>query len=60
MDLAEIQRRLGHKDIKMTINTYGRLINGMDDDVALRLDALLTTPSAPSIVTGSVVAAELG
>lgn len=56
MDLAQIQRRLGHKDIQMTINTYGRLIDGMSDDVAARLDALLTTrPAAESIVTGQVI-----
>lgn len=57
MDLAQIQRRLGHKDIRMTINTYGRLIDDMTEDVAARLDALLTTrPASESLVSGSVVA----
>lgn len=60
MDLAQIQRRLGHKDIQMTINTYGRLIDGMSDDVAARLDALLTTrPAAEEVVTGEVVRGEI-
>lgn len=56
MDLAQIQRRLGHKDIKMTINTYGRMIDDMPDDVAARLDALLTTrPPSTEVVSGDVV-----
>lgn len=56
MDLAQIQRRLGHKDIQMTINTYGRLIDGMADDVAERLDALLTSrPAAAQVLAGEVV-----
>lgn len=56
MDLAQIQRRLGHKDIQMTINTYGRLIDGMTDEVAARLDALLTTrPAAIETVKGEVL-----
>ena len=56
MSLAEIQRRIGHEDIKMTINTYGRLIDDMSDDVADRLDALLTPGAVPQVVTGEVVA----
>lgn len=60
MDIAQIQRRLGHKDIQMTINTYGRLIDGMSDDVAARLDALLTTrPAADEVVAGEVVRGEI-
>lgn len=55
MDLAQIQRRLGHKDIKMTINTYGRLIDDMNEEVAGRLDALLTTAPTPQLVVGEVV-----
>lgn len=55
MDLAEIQRRIGHEDIKMTINTYGRLIDGMSDDVAARLDLLLTPGALPTVVRGEVV-----
>lgn len=41
MTLPEIQRRIGHADIKTTINVYGRMIDDMPDDVAGRLDALL-------------------
>lgn len=55
MSLAEIQRRIGHEDIKMTINTYGRLIEDMSDEVAARLDALLTArPAALEVVTGEI------
>lgn len=54
MDLAEIQRRIGHEDIKMTINTYGKLIEDMNDDVAARLAALLTPSALPQIVRGEV------
>lgn len=57
MDLAQIQRRLGHKDIQITINVYGRLIDGMDDDVAARLDALLTMRgAADQVIAGQVTA----
>lgn len=42
MSLPEIQRRIGHADIKTTINVYGRMIDDMPDDVAGRLDALLS------------------
>lgn len=56
LSLPEIQRRIGHEDIKMTINTYGRLIDDMNDDVADRLDALLTPPpAAEQVVSGEVV-----
>ena len=34
MPLPEIQRRLGHEDIKTTINVYGRMIDEMSDEVA--------------------------
>ncbi len=57
MSLAEIQRRLGHEDIQTTVNIYGRLIEDMSDEAALRLDALLT-PTLPAITAGEVV--ELG
>lgn len=55
MTLPEIQRRIGHEDIKMTINTYGRLIDGMRDDVAARLDLLLTPGALPTVVRGEVL-----
>lgn len=60
MSLAEIQRRIGHEDIKMTINTYGRLIDDMNDDVAARLAALLTTrPASADVIEGDVVRGEI-
>lgn len=58
LSLAEIQRRLGHEDIQTTINIYGRMIEDMSDESALRLDVLLT-PAAPEMVQGSVEAREL-
>lgn len=42
MSLPEIQRRIGHEDIKTTINVYGRMIDDMTDDAAGRLDALVS------------------
>lgn len=56
MSLAEIQRRLGHEDIQTTINTYGRMIDEMSDESALRLDMLLTPrPAAEQVIQGTVV-----
>lgn len=52
MTLPEIQRRIGHEDIKTTINVYGRLIDDMSDEVEERLNAMLTGP-AP--VLGQVI-----
>ena len=51
--LPEIQRRIGHADIKTTINVYGRLIDDMTDDAADRLDALSSGRGLP--VLGEVV-----
>lgn len=56
MSLPEIQRRLGHEDIKTTINVYGRMIEDMPDDVADRLDVLLSG-RAPLVVEGVVMRA---
>lgn len=52
--LPEIQRRIGHESIQTTIDVYGRLIDGMSDASAARLEELLT-PIAPSTVQGDVV-----
>lgn len=41
LTLAEIQRRIGHESIQTTIDVYGRMIDGMSDEAADRLDALL-------------------
>lgn len=35
----EIQTRLGHAQIAMTLDLYGHLFPGMDDDLATRMDA---------------------
>lgn len=56
MTLPEIQRRIGHESIQTTIDVYGRMIDGMSDDVADRLEALLTPAGAPAVVAGEVVA----
>lgn len=56
MSLPEIQRRIGHADVKTTINVYGRLIDDMTDDVEERLDAML---SGRVPVRGEVVRGEL-
>lgn len=57
MSLAEIQRRLGHKSIKTTIDVYGRMIDGMSDESEALLEAMLT-PGVPAIVAGEVVELE--
>lgn len=54
MSKSEMQRRLGHADIKTTLNVYGRLIDDMPDDVADRLDALLSG-RVNQVVRGEVV-----
>lgn len=56
MSMAEISRRIGHTDIKTTINIYGRLIDDMSDDVADKLDALLTP--RPLVIQGEARAIE--
>lgn len=56
MSLAEIQRRLGHEDIQTTINTYGKMIDEMTDESALKLDLLLTPrPASEQVIQGTVV-----
>ena len=57
--MVEISRRIGHKDIRMTMNVYGRLIDDMSEDVAARLDALLTSRPASTDVIGGEVVGEL-
>lgn len=34
-----IQRRLGHASIGVTLNTYGHLVDGLDEEAADALDA---------------------
>jgi hypothetical protein len=37
-----VQERLGHSDISMTLNTYPHVLPGIQDEVAEKLDELLT------------------
>ena len=37
-----VQERLGHSDISMTLNTYSHVLPVMQDEVAEKLDELLT------------------
>ena len=50
MSLPEIQRRIGHESIQTTIDVYGRSIDGMSDEAADNLDALLRPALAPAVV----------
>lgn len=52
LTLPEIQRRIGHESIQTTIDVYGRMIDGMSDESADRLDALLRP--GPEIVRGEI------
>lgn len=55
--LPEIQRRIGHESIQTTIDVYGRMIDGMSDESARKLEALLTPAALP--IGGGVVAGEV-
>lgn len=55
LTLPEIQRRIGHESIQTTIDVYGRMIDGMSDESADRLDALLTPIQPAAVVAGEVV-----
>lgn len=56
MTLPEIQRRIGHESIQTTIDVYGRMIDGMNDEVADRLEQLLVAAPMTRVVAGEVVA----
>lgn len=60
VSLPEMQRRLGHEDIAITINTYGRMIDDMSPESLDKLDALLADAPASQVVTGEVVAGVIG
>ena len=53
MDMYEISRRVGHASIKTTVDTYGKMADGMTEDVAGRINALIdfTAPTL-SVVAG--------
>ena len=43
-----IQSRLGHASIRTTLDTYGHLFDGLDEDAAGRLNDLVTQSRAAS------------
>lgn len=50
---AEMSRRLGHSDIRTTINVYGGLIGDVSPEVLARMDAMLApTVQAPTLELG--------
>ncbi|MFQ5948974.1 MAG: tyrosine-type recombinase/integrase, partial [Acidimicrobiia bacterium] len=44
-----IQTRLGHWSIQVTIDRYGHLMDGLDDQTAARLDALAFGSRGPGV-----------
>lgn len=44
-----IQTRLGHSSIQVTIDRYGHLMDGLDDQTADRLDAIAQTVRGPGV-----------
>lgn len=52
-----IQNRLGHSSIKITLDTYGHLFEGLDEAAAERLDAAFgrATADLPTIISASRV-----
>lgn len=53
---SQMQRRVGHEDIKTTLNVYGGMIDDVPDQVLDALDQLLDSQAAPAaVVSGQVV-----
>ncbi|MGH8875674.1 MAG: tyrosine-type recombinase/integrase [Acidimicrobiia bacterium] len=48
-----IQTRLGHSSIQMTIDRYGHLMVGLDDQTAERLDAIASAARDPGVAQGA-------
>jgi len=44
-----IQTRLGHSSIQVTIDRYGHLMDGLDDQTADRLDAIAQSSRGPGV-----------
>ncbi|MDH3397894.1 MAG: site-specific integrase [Acidimicrobiia bacterium] len=44
-----IQTRLGHSSIQVTIDRYGHLMDGLDHQTAVRLDAIAATVRGPGV-----------
>jgi site-specific recombinase XerD len=57
MDLAQIQRRVGHENIQTTINVYGRMQADTAQEVRDRLEAVMQGKTLP--VVGEVVRGEV-
>lgn len=49
-NLHVVKERLGHKDIRMTINTYGHLVPSVDRALADGLGALFAAEETPEVV----------
>lgn len=54
LEQSEIQRRIGHESIQTTINVYGRLIDGMSDEAAERMESMLAFDASTAVVAGEV------
>lgn len=58
---SQMQRRVGHDDIRTTLNVYGGMIDDITDDVLGNLDAFLQPPTvAGEVVASEVIPRELG
>lgn len=42
--LPAIQLRLGHESIQTTVDRYGHLVRGLDDDITATIEAAMTAP----------------
>ncbi|MEU2510502.1 tyrosine-type recombinase/integrase [Streptomyces syringium] len=47
--LAKIQARLGHESISTTVDRYGHLLEGLDDEVSDAVEAALSVPAQPAL-----------
>lgn len=43
--LPAIQIRLGHESIQTTVDRYGHLVQGLDDDIAVAVEAAMAAPA---------------
>lgn len=43
--LPAIQIRLGHESIQTTVDRYGHLVQGLDDDIAVAVEAAMAVPA---------------
>ena len=43
INILAISRRLGHDDIKTTLNIYGHLYHTTNDEIAAKIESLITT-----------------